>query len=347
MSEEPAAHEYDVFVGIDIAATSATVSWLRVGSKTSKPQTVAQTPEGFTHVTVLLGKTGVAAQRTLVVMEATGAYWASLATFLVRSGYVVSVINPLQAHHFARALLKRAKTDAIDAQMLACLAATLRPTPWTPPPALYEELYQRLAQRDALLGIQNQVRNQRHALRQGPVVVASVLTRLESLDQQLSGQIAEIESELVDILHQVSPETPEAGDWGKTITYLQTIPGIGLLTALWIVVSTLNFTLCQSAEQATAYAGLAPIPRQSGTSVNKRPCIGHSGNERLRTALYLATLSGTRYNPTLKTFYERLLAKGKPKKAARCAAARKLLHVAWAIGTKQETYMATWPNAAA
>jgi transposase len=179
------------------------------------------------------------------------------------------------------------------------------------------------------------------------VAVASVLTRLESLDQQLSAQIAEIESELVDILHQSSPETPEAVDWSKTITCLQTIPGIGLLTALWIVVSTLNFTLCQSAEQAAAYAGLAPIPRQSGTSVNKRPCIGHTGNARLRTALYLATLSGTQYNPTLKTFYERLLAKGKPKKVARCAAARKLLHLAWAVGTKQEAYMASCPPTAA
>ncbi|MGO8949340.1 MAG: transposase [Ktedonobacterales bacterium] len=87
-----------------------------------------------------------------------------------------------------------------------------------------------------------------------------------------------------------------------------------------------------------AYAGLAPMPRQSGTSVNKRPCIGHGGNGRLRTALYLATLAGARFNPILKAFHERLRAAGKPPKVARCAVARKLLCLAWAVGTHGEVF---------
>jgi hypothetical protein len=113
---------------------------------------------------------------------------------------------------------------------------------------------------------------------------------------------------------------------------------IGLLTALWIVVTTMNFTLCSSAEQAAAYAGLVPMQRESGTSVHKRPCIGHTGNGRLRTALYLATLSAARYNPTIKQFYDRLRGAGKPAKVARCAAARKLLHLAYAVGTNLEDF---------
>src|ERR1051325_10467226 len=110
-------------------------------------------------------------------METTGIYWLALATFLTRQGYAVSVVNPAQAHHFAKALLKRAKTDAIDAQTLTQLAALLRPALWTPPPAIYEELEQRLTQRDTLLVMRGQVRSQLHALDYNPVVVTPVRQR--------------------------------------------------------------------------------------------------------------------------------------------------------------------------
>jgi transposase len=258
-------------------------------------------------------------------MEATGSYWLSLATALAARGFAVSVINPAQAHHFAKALLKRAKTDAIDAQTLAQLAALLQPARWAPPPAVYAELQQRLAQRDALIALRQQVRNQRHALLQGPVVIASVQARMEALSATLTAQIAEVEAELAAVV-----ERDDA--WTEAIKRLQSIPGVGLLTAAWLVVSTLNFTVCATPEQAAAYAGLAPMPRQSGSSVRGRPSIGRCGNGRLRTALYLATLSAARYNPLITPFYQRLRAAGKPPKVARCAAARKLLHLAWAVG---------------
>jgi transposase len=338
------ADTYRLFVGIDIAAATATVSWQVPGRSPSTAITIDQTPEGYRVLHGRLGKLGPSPTCTLVVMEASSPYWASLATFLVRHGYVVSVINPYQAHHFAKALLKRAKTDAIDAQTLAQLALLLQPSPWTPPPALYEELYQRLAQRDALLGMQNQVRNQRHALIQGPVIIASVRERLDALDEQLTQQITTIDQELLMLLAEA---TVQQHEWARTITCLQTIPGIGLVTALWMVVSTLNFTICTSAEQLASYAGLAPMPHQSGTSVKKYAQIGHSGNSRLRTAVYLATLSGARYNPLLKAFYDRLLQAGKPKKVARCAVARKLLHLAWAIGTNHRQFDATYHQPAA
>ena len=80
------------------------------------------------------------------------------------------------------------------------------------------------------------------------------------------------------------------------------------------------------------------MPRESGRSVRGRARIGHDGHARLRTALYLATLSAARYNPTVRAFYERLCAAGKPLKVARCAAARKLLHLAWALATKQRHF---------
>ena len=93
----------------------------------------------------------------------------------------MSVINPDQAHTVAKALLQRAKTDAIDARTLARLASMLQPAPWTPPPAIDAELQQRLAKRDTLVDLRQQVRNQLHALVQLPVVIPTVHTRMEGL----------------------------------------------------------------------------------------------------------------------------------------------------------------------
>jgi transposase len=149
---------YDLFVGIDIAAATAAVAWQRTGAPLSRPLTIAQTSAGYAALTERLQASGVTPAHTLIVMEATGSYWITLATSLHQAGYAVSVINPAQAHAFAKALLKRAKTDAIDAQTLTQLAALLQPAPWTPPPPVYHELQQRLVQRDALLDLRQQVR---------------------------------------------------------------------------------------------------------------------------------------------------------------------------------------------
>jgi|GEM_PF-1895839 len=89
---------------------------------------------------------------------------------------------------------------------------------------------------------------------------------------------------------------------------------------------------------AIPHAGLAPIPHESGTSIRGQPCIGHSGNSHLRHALYMATLSASRHNPQIRVFYDRLRKAGKPIKVARCAAARKLLHLAWAVVTKEQAF---------
>jgi transposase len=322
---------YQLFVGVDIAATTATVAWRGPRESAGRTITIEQSPQGFVSLQRRLVALGYAPADVLVVMEATGSYWLSLATALATAGFAVSVINATQAHHFAKALLKRAKTDAIDAQTLAQLAALLQPAPWSPPPAIYEELRQRLAQRDALIALRQQIRNQRHALIQGPHVVDSVQERMEVLLGTLDTQIAEVEAELATVVNQ---ETA----WTDAIKRLQSIPGVGLLTAAWIVVGTLNFTLCATAEQATAYAGLAPMPRESGSSLRGRATIGRGGNRRLRTALYMATLSAAQHNPVIRVFYRRLCDAGKPPKVARCAAARKLLHIVWAIGTKHQPF---------
>lgn len=322
---------YRLFVGVDIAAKTAAVAWQAPDQPLSRPFTIEQCPSGSATLQTRLQATLIAPADTLIVMEATGSYWITLATKMHQAGYGVSVINPMQAHHFAKALLKRAKTDAIDAQTLAQLAAKLQPARWSPPPDVYYELQQRLAERDALLELRQQLRNQIHAISQAPVVVEVVRERKEKLLATLNEQLAAVEAEIEPALQQ-----DEA--WAEAAARLMTIKGIGLLTASWLIVTTLNFGICPSAEAAVGYAGLAPMAYESGSSVRGRRRIGHRGNGRLRTALYMATLSATQHNPIIKVFYARLRAAGKLKKVARCAAARKLLRIAWAVAVKQQVF---------
>ena len=296
---------FQLYVGIDIAADTFTAAWRTRAGKPTPPFIAEQTPAGFAALQRRLAASGAAPANVLVVMEATGNYWVALAVTLHEAGYRVAVVNPRQAHHFAKAQLRRAKTDALDARDLAQLAAALQPTPWTPPPAVYHEVRQRLVARDGLLAMRTQARNQRHALQQWPVVVAGVRQHLDELITDLDRRIAALETEIAAVLRE--------SVWAESLACLTSAPGIGLVTASRLLVSTLNFALCSGPEALTAYVGLAPVPRESGRSIRGRATIGHDGNGRLRTALYIATLSAARFNPAIKAFYQRLRAAGKPK----------------------------------
>jgi transposase len=251
-------------------------------------------------------------------------------TKFVICDHTVSVVNPAQVYNYAKSLAHRAKTDALDAHVLWQFARERQPSVWTPPPAVYHELRQRLVARDALAEMRQQVRNQRHALQQWPVVIASVLGQFDAVEADLDTRIAALDADIVAALQD--------GAWAESASLLQSIPGIGPTTTAWLLVTTLNFELCATPEAAVAYVGLHPVVRESGTSVRGRPHLSRAGHGRLRKALYLASVSAVRFNPAIKVFYERLRAKGKPMKVARCAAARKLLHVAWAVVHKQQRF---------
>jgi transposase len=326
-----AARCYRLFVGVDISARTFTVASMQSGQMPSQAQTFSQTGSDFDQFQRHLLSLEPDPAAILVVMEATGTYWMRLALDLINAQLAVAVINPAQAHDFAKALLKRSKTDAIDAQSLAELAARLQPQPWTPPAPVSNELQQRLVHRDALVDVRTQFRNQLHALERQPVVIESVRTRLQELIATLNEQIAEVEQEIGAALEQDAA-------WASAATHLASIKGLGMLTIAWLLTATSNFTLTTTPEAAANYAGLVPQQRQSGTSVRGRARIGHSGHARLRRALYMATLSAIQHNPVIKAFYQRLIAKGKAKKVAVCAAARKLLRIAWAVASKKQSF---------
>lgn len=178
--------------------------------------------------------------------------------------------------------------------------------------------------------MRQQARNQRHALEQWPVHVAPVLTQFTTIIADFDTRIAELDRAIAQVLAD--------GAWAASAALLVSIPGLGPTTSAWLLVATLNFALCPTPEAAAAYAGLAPMAHESGTSVRGGSHLGRGGHRRLRSALYMATLSAARYNPVIRPFFQRLRVNGKPFKVAHCAAARKLLTLAWAVVTKERPF---------
>jgi transposase len=323
---EDLKRSYRLFVGVDIASRDFIATSLVPGTQaTREAKSYEQTAHGFERFVKRLQDSGIPPADILVVKEATGGYWVALATALYQAGFAVSVINPAQAHNFAKAQLKRAKHDVLDARAIAELAQALVPACWTPPPQIYYELRQRLSQRASFLELRTQFLNQLHALSVSPIVVAAVRGRLEQLVETIELSLTELDTEileLVNIKQEVSAEHPgEETDtterevdtkWKAAIALLLTIPGIGWLTACWLVVATLNFTLCQTAQAAVLYVGQAPMIRSSGASVHGLAQIGYSGHTRARTQLYMATRASARLNPTIKLYYERCVQLASP-----------------------------------
>jgi transposase len=242
----------------------------------------------------------------------------------------VAVLNPAHTANDAKSLPQRPKTDPNDSLLLLHFARERCPHPWTPPPAVYHELRQRLVTRDALLEMRQQARNQQHALVHWPIQVDAVMTHFAEIIADFDARIRRLDREIAAILKD--------GAWAASAALLASIPGFGATTSAWVLVATLNFSLCPTAKAVAAYAGLAPMAHQSGTSIRGRSAIGHRGHRRLRTALYMATLTAARRNPVIRSFFQRLRAAGKPFKVAHCAATRKLLELAWAVGTKGKPF---------
>src|SRR5215217_5555776 len=192
-SMNTSAVSYRLFAGADIAATTFAASWTMAGAPRERAVTFAQIQDRLRTL-------GILPAETLVVIEATGSYWVALAVSLHAAGFAVAVVNPAHAHNYALSLPRRAKTDALDARVLAQFAAERQPPRWTPPPQVYHELRQRLVARDGLLSMRQQARNQRHALQQWPVVITSVRDHLDKVITELDTRLAALDSEIAQVL---------------------------------------------------------------------------------------------------------------------------------------------------
>lgn len=318
--------DFEYAVGIDIASATLMALVLRVSDESGigAPREFANSSAGFGELEQWLVDSGVACENALLVMEATGVYWEACALALHEKQWRVQVVNPAQIKRYAQSTLRRAKTDAADAHTIARFACNVRLKAWNPPDLDLEELQLMMRQRDELVSMKTQETNRLHALERRPRPPKTVLKITRELIAFLEKRIARLEDEFKKTLK----DHPQ---WEKMMEIMMSIPGMGLITAAAFLTETGAFASFMEARQLTAYAGIAPAPHESGSSVRGRASISKIGNSRLRRAAYQAAVSASWCNPRFKPWYQHLLGKGKSVKVARVAVARKLLELAFAM----------------
>jgi transposase len=251
----------------------------------------------------------------LIVLEATGGSERALAGFLLRYGLPVAIVNPRAARDFARAMGHLAKTDAIDAVALAHMAQTLAGKAdqagvrFAPPSVEVELLQSLVVRRDQLIGMRTAEQNRRSSA--GRVLRRSLTTVIKTLDKEIARLDRDIDGHL-------------AKHFAGQAKRFDAIQGVGPTTCA-VVLALMPELGTLSGGRAAKLAGLAPLNDDSGEVRGRRHIRG--GRSHVRRALHMAVLSAVRCNPVIKTFYDRLLAAGKPKKVALTACSHKLLRI--------------------
>jgi transposase len=291
------------FVGIDVAKAELVMAIRPSGERWT-------TSNDDTGIQQLLTRLREDAP-VLVVLEATGGYERAAVAALATAGLPLVVANPRQVRDFARATGHLAKTDRLDAETLALFAERVRPAPRALPDESAQALDALLTRRRQLLGMVGAERNRlEHAV---PPVRRGIVQHIRWLERQLH----DVDDDL-DRTIQASPV------WRAKENLLRSVPGVGPVVSRTLI-GDLPELGTLPRKQIAALVGVAPLARDSGTLRGKRLVWG--GRAPVRAALYMAALVATRRNPVIRTFYQRLLAAGKPKKVALTACMRKLLTI--------------------
>ncbi len=266
-------------------------------------------------------------------LEASGGLQDAAALALHAAGLLVSVINPRRAAAYAAVQLRRSKTDAADAALLARFCQRERPDPWRPPSEEMRELRRLTRTLDAIKRDRDRTRN-RH---RGSAGVAQ--EALAALLQAYAEQITALEAAIADHL-AAHPELERQRD------LLVSIPGVGMQTAAVVLAELGRPEAFSSARSVAAYAGLVARHHRSGTSVWRSPRLSKVGSARLRRAMYFPAISAMRHNEAVYVFAERLRARGKAKMVVVGASMRKLLQICYGVLKSGQPFDATLHPAA-
>lgn len=313
-------------VGIDVSKVTLDIA----ASCEIKQFTVSNDSNGFDNIITELRNHHVA----LILMEATGGLEAALACSLQAEGFDVAVVNPRQARDFARAMGYLAKTDRIDARVLAQMAEVINRHPERErfirilPDSKRMLLAAMVVRRRQLITMLVAERNRLHPAH--PQSRKSINTIIKALEDEL----AKIDTDMGSHIQSHFKELAER---------LISIKGVGTMTAAALVAEVPELGTL-SRREISALVGVAPVNRDSGTMRGRRTIFG--GRAGVRTSLYMAALVATRFNPVIKAFYTRLVAAGKAKKVALVACMRKLLTILNAMLRKNEEWDESYHNAA-
>ena len=295
--------EFPLFVGIDVSKDRLDVA-VRPTGKTW------QVPYDAEGISSLVGNLRELVPQ-LVVLEATGGMELAVAGELALADVPIAVVNPRHVRDFARAAGKLAKTDALDAQVLAHFAEAMQPEPRPLPDATTQELKALVARRRQLVEMITAEKNRMRT------ATRSIRPKVQEHVRWLEEDLQNLDQDLGDFMRS-SPM------WKDKDELLRSTPGVGPVLSMTLLSDLPELGALNRGEIA-ALVGVAPFNRDSGTLRGKRTVWG--GRSQVRAALYMAALVATRYNPVLRDFYQRLCAAGKPKKVALTACMRKLLTI--------------------
>lgn len=296
------SESFDAFVGIDVSKRSWDVHVLPSGMHCS----VGTDAAGLQQLLTMLKAAG----RCLIVVEATGGWERRLVGELIDAGHRVSVVNPRQVRDFAKGIGLLAKTDRIDARVLATFAQKVQPRASAKTPEKQQEL-------DALVGRRRQLVQMRVAeqVRQEMTVSKTARKSVVHLLDVLRKEIDKLDEAIAKLIESDD-------DWRAKAEILESVPGIGPRTTATLIAELPELGKLNR-QQVSALAGLAPFNHDSGQSVGKRSIWG--GRASVRSSLYMAVVTARRCNPWLRAFAERLKKAGKPYRVVMTACMRKLL----------------------
>lgn len=293
----------EIFMGIDVGKT-----WLDVAIYGKEEVLrVRNDAEGIVQLLAYLDKW----KPQLIVMEASGGYEREANDAMKSAGYRVSVVNPTRVRALAKATGKLAKTDTIDAHLIAEYAFRIRPEPQEIKEKTEMHLAALVSRREQLVEMRSAERNRLDT------VHSSMKADVKEHIEWISMQIKTIEEEMKQLIDSISA-------WKTQAKRLETIPGVGFITAITIIAKMPELGQLNR-QKIAALAGLAPFNRDSGQKRGKRRIFG--GRKGIRRVLYMACLSAIRNNPIIRVTYNRLLEKGKIFKVAITACMRKMLTI--------------------
>lgn len=322
-------------VGIDVSMNTFQACF---GSLNTQQQTVLSASQSFSNA--LSGFKGLlrwtARFKTspevplVFVMEATGVYYEHLAHFLVANKLPVAVVLPNKIKNYTKSLQSKSKTDPLDAAAITRFGLDRPMKLWTPPSDTTKALHDLSREYHALKSTITSIKNQRHALRASFAPQHRSLRRKEQLLKFLQHQADQVEQEL----HELVDNDPVLS---QRVQPICSAKGIGFLTVVTVLAETRCFEHVTNQKQLASYAGLDVVFNDSGLRKGKTS-ISRKGNAFLRTAVFMPALAAARSNPRLKELYQRLVAKGKNKKLALIAVARKLLLLIYALWKNNTVY---------
>ena len=303
-------------VGIDIAKDKFDVCLLDEAGK-EQLATFANNKQGINQLHHWLKKQG--AKQAQVCLEATGIYGDLVAETLHNRKYQVSVVNPARIKAYADSQMRRNKTDALDAALIADYCRTQQPDPWTPPPPELKELRALIRHLDDLKQEKQRASNRLHVQNSSQAVI-----------QHLQAQMGLLEAQIQHTLRLIHDHIDRHPDLKQRRDLLDSIPGIGDLTASYLIAELGDVKRFQDVGEMVAFVGLNPRQHHSGKKYTTHG-ISRMGRAALRAALYMPAIVAKRCNPRLQAWAIQLSQRGLTGKQVIVAIMRKLVHLAYGI----------------